>query len=265
MQRFLVRRFFIVIVTLFAVSVIIFVLARAGGDPRSMLLDDYTSEQQWEDLGKSLGVDKPYYHQYAIFIADVFRGDFGQSISQRRPVIAVISKQIWATFQLGLAAFLFSVVIGIPLGVLSSVRRGGILDFTGKVVALIGQSAPSFWLGGSWNSPCCSPLQKSRAGSTFAGWRSWCTASRGLGSAEKKMLSRCVLPVVIPRAPPLDSWMEWRRSCAASPPRVRWYETPWLAEEASACWQPSEAAAPSSAQTRTSGAFTGFWSSWLAM
>ena len=147
MQRFLVRRFFIVIVTLFAVSVIIFVLAPAGGDPRSMLLDNYASEQQWEDLGKSLGVDKPYYHQYAIFIADVFRGDFGQSISQRRPVIAVISERIWATFQLGLAAFLLSVVIGIPLGVLSSVRRGGILDFTGKVVALIGQSAPSFWLG----------------------------------------------------------------------------------------------------------------------
>ncbi len=147
MQRFLVRRFFIVIITIFAVSVIIFIMARAGGDPRAMLLDDYATEEQWEDLGRALGIDKPYYHQYAIFIADVFRGDFGQSISQRRPVIDVISERIWATFQLGVAAFLFSVIIGIPLGVLSSVRRGGMLDLTGKIVALIGQSAPSFWLG----------------------------------------------------------------------------------------------------------------------
>ena len=116
MQRFLVRRFIIVIITLFAVSVIIFIMARAGGDPRSMLLDDYATEEQWDDLGKALGIDRPYYQQYAIFIADVFRGDFGQSIKERRPVIKVISERVWATLQLGLAAFAFSVVIGIPLG-----------------------------------------------------------------------------------------------------------------------------------------------------
>ena len=147
MQRFLIRRFIIVIITLFAVSVIIFIMARVGGDPRSMLLDDYATKEQWEDLGKTLGIDKPYYQQYAIFIANVFQGDFGESIKERRPVLGVISERIWATFQLGLAAFAFSVVIGIPLGVLSSVKRGGPLDFIGKVVALVGQSAPSFWLG----------------------------------------------------------------------------------------------------------------------
>jgi peptide/nickel transport system permease protein len=147
MQRFLIRRFIIVIITLFAVSVIIFIMARVGGDPRSMLLDDYATKEQWEDLGKTLGIDKPYYQQYAIFIANVFQGDFGESIKERRPVLVVISERIWATFQLGLAAFAFSVVIGIPLGVLSSVKRGGPLDFIGKVVALVGQSAPSFWLG----------------------------------------------------------------------------------------------------------------------
>lgn len=147
MQRFLIRRFVIVIVTLFAVSIIIFIMARAGGDPRTMLLDDYADEQQWQELGEALGIDKPYYQQYGIFIADLFRGDLGQSIKERRPVIDVISQRIWPTFQLGLAAFAFSVVIGIPLGVLSSIQRGSALDIVGKVVALIGQSAPSFWLG----------------------------------------------------------------------------------------------------------------------
>ena len=147
MQRFLIRRLAIVIITLFAVSIIIFIMARAGGDPRSMLLDDYATEEQWEDLGKALGIDKPYYQQYGIFVSDVFKGDFGQSIKERRPVIDIISQRIWPTFQLGMAAFLFSMIIGIPLGVLSSVQRGSVLDVLGKMVALIGQSAPSFWLG----------------------------------------------------------------------------------------------------------------------
>ena len=113
--------------------------------------------------------------------------------------------------------------------------------------------------------PCCSPLQESRTGSAFAGWRSWCKASRGLGSAAKMTLSRCMLPVLIPRAAPWDSRMEWRWSCATSPPRVSWYATPLLAAEAASCWQPSEAAAPSSAQTRTSRALTGFWSNRLVL
>jgi peptide/nickel transport system permease protein len=147
MQRFLVRRFFIIIITLFAVSVIIFIMARTGGDPRTMLLDDYATQEQWDELGVSLGIDKPYYQQYGLFIRDVFNGDFGQSIKERRPVMEVISDRIWPTIQLGLAAFIFSLVIGIPLGILSSVRRGGMLDLVGKTVALIGQSAPSFWLG----------------------------------------------------------------------------------------------------------------------
>ena len=147
MQRFLIRRLIIVIVTLFAVSIIIFIMARAGGDPRTMLLDDYASEEQWQELGQALGIDRPYYQQYGIFIADLFQGDLGQSIKERRPVIDVISQRIWPTLQLGLVAFAFSIVIGIPLGVLSSIQRGSVLDVVGKAVALIGQSAPSFWLG----------------------------------------------------------------------------------------------------------------------
>ncbi len=83
MQRFLIRRFIMMIITLIAVSMIIFIMARVGGDPRVLLLDDHASKDQWERLGKELGLDKPYYHQYAVFIGDVFRGDFGESIKHR--------------------------------------------------------------------------------------------------------------------------------------------------------------------------------------
>ncbi len=147
MQRFLMRRFFLMIITLFAVSMIIFVMARVSGDPRHLLLDEMATDEQWEALGKELGLDKPYYQQYAIFMGGVLQGDFGVSLQQDRPVMEVISERIIPTLQLGGAAFLLALIVGIPLGVLSAVTRGSVLDQVGRGVALIGQAAPSFWLG----------------------------------------------------------------------------------------------------------------------
>ena len=147
MQRFLIRRFFLMIVTLFAVSMIIFVMARVGGDPRSLLLDDHATKEQWERLGEELGLNKPLYHQYAIFMYGVLQFDYGESISLRRPVMEVIAERILPTVQLGGAAFLLALIVGIPLGVLSAVKRGSVLDQFGRAIALIGQAAPSFWLG----------------------------------------------------------------------------------------------------------------------
>ena len=147
MQRYLVRRFLMAIVTLMAVSLIIFVMSRAAGDPRHVYLDDYSTQEDWDRLTANLGLDKPYYLQYGIFIKDALRGKFGESISEGRPSMEVILERFPATLQLGLAAFVFSVVLGVPLGILSAVKRGSVLDMVGKVVALIGQSAPVFWLG----------------------------------------------------------------------------------------------------------------------
>ncbi len=147
MQRFLVRRILLGFVTLLAVTVIIFVMSRAAGDPRHVYLDDYSTQEDWDRLTVSLGLDKPYYQQYAIFLKDALRGKFGESISQGRPSMEIIVERLPATFQLGLAAFIFSVVVGVPLGILSAVKRGTPLDIAGKVVALVGQSAPVFWLG----------------------------------------------------------------------------------------------------------------------
>jgi peptide/nickel transport system permease protein len=147
MQRFLVRRLLITIVTLFAVSVIIFVMARISGDPRTMMLGDFFTQEQYDLVGQKLGLDKSYFEQYWVFIKDLVRGDFGQSIKEGRPAIDVIGQRFRATVELGGAAFIFSIIIGVPLGILSSVRRGGMMDTVGKIVALIGQSAPGFWLG----------------------------------------------------------------------------------------------------------------------
>ena len=147
MQRFLIRRFIITIVTLFAVALIIFIMSRAAGDPRTLLLNDFATQEQWDEVGIELGLDKPYYQQFGIFLGDMLQGNFGDSIKERRPVMDVIVERTPATLQLGAAAFALSLVVGIPLGIFSAVRRGSILDQFGKLVSLIGQAAPSFWLG----------------------------------------------------------------------------------------------------------------------
>ena len=147
MQRYLVRRLLISTITLLAVSVIIFIMARMGGDPRSVMLDEFAGEELWHELGRELGIDQPIYRQYGIFLKDIFTGDYGQSIKERRPVIEVILERLPATMKLAAASFAFSTFIGVPLGILSSINRGSVFDYIGKLVALIGQSAPSFWLG----------------------------------------------------------------------------------------------------------------------
>ena len=136
-------------VTILAVTGIVFIMGRAAGDPRNLMIGTLQAggNDQWEELGRKLGLDKPYYHQYGIFLKDLLRGDLGRSIRENRPTTEVIGERLRATFELGLAAFLFAAVVGIPLGILGAVNRGGILDQIGRVLALIGQSAPTFWLG----------------------------------------------------------------------------------------------------------------------
>ena len=114
--------------TLFAVSIIIFIMARISGDPRTMMLGDFATKEQYEGIGQDLGLDKSYFEQYWIFLKDLGRGDFGDSVKERKPARNVIGERIVVTLQLGGAAFLLSMLVGVPLGVLSAVRRGSAFD-----------------------------------------------------------------------------------------------------------------------------------------
>ena len=147
MLTFLLRRSLSALLTLLLVSILVFAMVRIQGDPRAALLGTFFTQEQWDAVGIKLGLDKPWYQQYGIFIRDTLTGSFGRSTKESRPVRDVISERIMPTLQLGVASFLFALVIGVPLGVLSAVRRGGVLDFVAKVLALIGQAAPAFWLG----------------------------------------------------------------------------------------------------------------------
>ena len=147
MTRFLLRRLLLTVVTLFAVTLIIFVLARVSGDPRYLLLDEFATQEQWEALKRKLGLDRPLFVQYAVFMRGVMVGDFGKSIRERKPVMGLIARRVPASLQLAAVSFGFSILFGIPFGIMSAVSRGGLLDNVTKIVALVGQAAPTFWLG----------------------------------------------------------------------------------------------------------------------
>jgi peptide/nickel transport system permease protein len=130
-----------------AVISIVFALTRLSGNPVDLLLDVNATERDHEILMRHLGLDQPLPVQYGIYVKNIALGDFGTSVLTRRPVAEHIWERLPATVELGFVAMFLSVLIGVPLGVYSAVRRGGILDSGARVFAVLGQSMPTFWLG----------------------------------------------------------------------------------------------------------------------
>ena len=126
---------------------IVFVLTRLSGNPIHLLLDVNATEQDQRILMRHLGLDRPLPVQYAIYVRNIFAGDFGNSVLTRRPVTEHIWERLPATVELGFVAMLMSVVLGVPLGMYSAVKRGSLLDTGARVFAVLGQSVPAFWLG----------------------------------------------------------------------------------------------------------------------
>lgn len=147
MIRFIARRAGSAILTLLVMSVLVFGLSRLSGDPRYLILDEYATPDDFRILGEQLGLDKPLPVQFWVFLSHAVVGDLGQSISARQPVTQVIADRFPATLQLAAVAFLGTIVVAVLLGVLTAMRRDTWVDLTGKLVALVGQSVPSFWLG----------------------------------------------------------------------------------------------------------------------
>lgn len=147
MQRYLLRRVVQGVGTLVVISLIVFLLARLSGDPLHIMLSEEASKEDYAIAAKHWGLDRPLTEQYLTFVGNALRGDLGESIRLRRPALELVWERLPATLQLAGAAILVSLVIAIPIGVLSAVKRDTPLDYIGKVIALIGQSMPSFWLG----------------------------------------------------------------------------------------------------------------------
>ncbi len=151
MTAFIIRRLLQTIVILFIVSLIVFLALRLlPGDPIVILVSQAQlqqfSEEQLDQLRHEHGLDRPIIMQYFAWVGGIFRGDLGNSITNNEPVTKEIFKRLPITIHLGVLAFLFSIIIGVPAGVISAVRRGGWLDNTVTFFANIGITIPVFWL-----------------------------------------------------------------------------------------------------------------------
>jgi len=145
MQRFILIRILQSIIAIIVVSLVVFMLTRLSGDPVMLLIDPYATEVEINALRVKLGLDKSYPEQYFTFMANALRGDFGRSIWYQMPAIDAVMERLPDTIILSSTALLFSLLIAIPTGVLSAVKKNSWLDRLGKTFALVGQSAPIFW------------------------------------------------------------------------------------------------------------------------
>ena len=142
-----VSRFIRGVAVVFLVVTIVFILSRATGDPITYLAPIESTAEELEAFKDQLGLNDPMIEQYGRFLVDIVQLEFGQSFRATRPAVDVVGERIENTVLLGLAALIFAFAVGIPMGIIAAVRRGGIVDVIARVFALLGQAVPNFWLG----------------------------------------------------------------------------------------------------------------------
>lgn len=147
MQRYILLRVLQGIVTLLALSVVVFLLSRTAGDPVLLLVGTEVSAEEMEEVREDLGLNRPLVVQYWDYLTDIVQGDFGEAITARQPVSELIWDRFPATLRLAAVTMAFAFPVGVVLGVLCAVRRNKPTDLIGRTAAVIAQSLPSFWVG----------------------------------------------------------------------------------------------------------------------
>lgn len=147
MQRYIIKRLFYAMISVFVLSLMIFLMVRLTGDPALVIAGPDASEADIQAIRTEFGLDKPVYAQYGLFMAKIFKADLGKSFTYRIPTIKLYMQRIPASIELALAAMAISLIIGLPVGIIAAVKVDRGWDRFGKIIALLGMSMPSFWLG----------------------------------------------------------------------------------------------------------------------
>jgi peptide/nickel transport system permease protein len=147
MARYIGRRVIYCLVSLLLLSLTIFFFVRVTGDPATLLVEPGASPADIAEIHRRFGLDLPLWEQYWLFMSALAHGDLGQSFYYQTPVMELYLSRLPNSVALAAAAMVFSLVIGIPSGILASVRVGRFWDSAGKLFALLGLSLPSFWVG----------------------------------------------------------------------------------------------------------------------
>lgn len=147
MPRYLIRRLGRAIFALWGISTIVFVVLRLSGDPAMLLLPQEASVEDVMRLRHDLGLDDPLLLQYLRFLGNSVVGNFGESLRHREPAMALVRSHLWATLELSFAAFCVAAVVAVPIGILAAAKPHSLQDHAVMTLTLIGQSAPTFWIG----------------------------------------------------------------------------------------------------------------------
>ena len=203
MRRFVYRRLVFGVLTMWGITVVVFSLSRAGPDPMLMFIrdDDYgIAPMMMEHLRVKWGLDKPIPVQYVVWMGRILRGDLGKSLNGEKPVRESIQARLGATVQLAAAGWVLATLAGIPLGVLSAVKRASVLDYLGRSLALVGQGTPSFWLS----------IVAIYIFAVNLGWLP--VAGREINEGLVLEIKHMVLPAVVLAFEPLASYVRLTRS-----------------------------------------------------
>lgn len=202
MKNFLARRLIFSALSLIVASMAVFGLAHAKEDPINLFIQPgyFISPETLEVLKAKWGLDKPLAIQYLTWAGNMLRGDLGESVQQQRPVVTIIGEKWGATVQLALVAWIFGTITGIPLGIISALKRGSAIDYFSRGLALFGQSLPAFWIGlvGIW---------------IFAVYLGWLPVfGRGSGLPFFEQAKHYVLPTLVLGWGPMAGYMRITRS-----------------------------------------------------
>jgi ABC-type dipeptide/oligopeptide/nickel transport system permease component len=147
MTTYILKRLIQVIPVLLGITIVAFVLVRLTGDPATIMLPPETPQETVDAFRKEYGLDQPVYIQYLQFIGGALTGDFGKSLRYKEPVSTLFFERLPATLELAAGSMAIAIFVGIPIGVLSAVKKNSWLDTITRFLALFGQAVPSFYLG----------------------------------------------------------------------------------------------------------------------
>ncbi len=205
MLRFISRRIATIVISLIGATIVVFGLAHAKDDPINVFIraEGYAiGPEQIVALREKWGLDRPIVLQYLTWLSNIARGDLGRSVGSNRKVTDVLRERWPATMQLAIGAWIVGTFVGIPLGMLSAMRRASFLDYVLRGFALSGQSVPGFWAGivGIW---------------IFAVWLGWLPVPTYYGRVDASFwgqFSYFVLPVAVLAWGPVAGYLRITRS-----------------------------------------------------
>ncbi|SFB10471.1 peptide/nickel transport system permease protein [Lentibacillus halodurans] len=132
---------------LFLITLIVFILVRVTGDPVSLMISETATDEERKALRESLGYNDPIYIQYFDYMGDLVKGDFGDSHRYETDALNLVIERLPATIELAIASMVIAIIMSVPLGILSAIKRNSFLDLFVTGGAVLGKAMPNFWLG----------------------------------------------------------------------------------------------------------------------